>query len=293
MFQRKSGSTELRLRLPLRPLGGARALQRSRLSGSVSSVVSDRPAAYRPRLLVARDVDELSTSAANVVQDCLLRSAAPVLGLATGGSVAGLYGELIRRHHRDGLSFAGVRAFLLDEYLGLPANHPQAYRNVIRRLLADHVDFASGAVAGPDATAPDLAAECARYDRVVAGGVDVQILGIGRNGHIAFNEPGSSLSGSTRVVTIAEQTRRDNARFFDDADDVPRRAITQGIGTILRASHLLLVAAGESKAAALHAVLERPITTEVPASAVRLHPSVTVAADLSAASRLAAPAAFR
>ena len=221
-----------------------------------------------------------------MVQDLLSSSPAPVLGLATGGSVAGLYSELVRRHRLGDLSFAGVRAFLLDEYVGLPPDHPQAYRNVIRRLLADHVDFAPGAVAAPDTAARDLAAACDRYDRMLAAGVDLQILGIGRNGHIAFNEPSSSLTGSTRVVAIAEQTRRDNARFFDEPADVPRRAITQGIGTIRRAAHLLLVARGEAKAAALHAALDGPVTTAVPASALQLHPQVTVVADLAAASRL-------
>ena len=221
-----------------------------------------------------------------MVQDLLSSSPAPVLGLATGGSVAGLYSELVRRHRLGDLSFAGVRAFLLDEYVGLPPDHPQAYRNVIRRLLADHVDFAPGAVAAPDTAARDLAAACDRYDRMLAAGVDLQILGIGRNGHIAFNEPGSSLTGSTRVVAIAEQTRRDNARFFDEPADVPRRAITQGIGTIRRAAHLLLVARGEAKAAALHAALDGPVTTAVPGSALRLHSQVTVVADPAAASRL-------
>ena len=240
------------------------------------------------RLIVARDARELAALAADVVQDVLSRSPAPApaLGLATGGSVAGLYRELIHRHQHDGLSFAGARAFLLDEYLGLPADHPQAYRNVIRRLLADHVDFAPGAVAGPDTAAPDLAAECARYDRMLSAGADLQILGIGRNGHIAFNEPGSSLTGGTHIVTIAEQTRRDNARFFDDPADVPRRAITQGIGTIRRAAQILLVTQGESKATALRAALEGPLTPAVPASALQLHPAVTVVADRTAASAL-------
>lgn len=237
------------------------------------------------RLLVARDGKEVAGLAADVVQDGL-RVAAPLLGLATGGSVAGLYGELIRRQRQDALSFAAVRAFLLDEYLGLPADHPKAYRNVIRRLLADHVDFAPGAVAGLDAAAADLDSECARYDGLLAAGVDLQILGIGRNGHIAFNEPGSSLTGTTRVVTISEQTRRDNARFFAHPDDVPRRAVTQGIGTILRAAHLLLVALGESKAGALRTALEGPVTEAVPASALQLHPRVTVVADRAAASEL-------
>ena len=236
--------------------------------------------------MVARDGDELAALAADAVQDGLRDAAAPLLGLATGGSVAGLYGELIRRHRQGGLSFTAVRAFLLDEYLGLPADHPKAYRNVIRRLLADHVDFAPSAVAGPDPQATDLGAECARYDRLLAGGVDVQILGIGRNGHIAFNEPGSSLNGTTRVVVISDATRSDNARFFDRPNQVPRRAITQGIGTIRRARRLLLMAAGESKSAALRAALEGPVTTEVPASALQLHPQVTVVADRAAASAL-------
>lgn len=251
-----------------------------------SEVVSDRPVSESLRLLVAHDAGELSALGADLVQDCLARSAAPLLGLATGGSVAGLYRELVRRHRQEGLSFAGARAFLLDEYLGLAADHPKAYRNVIRRLLADHVNLAPGAVTGPDAAAADLGAECARYDGQLATGVDLQILGIGRNGHIAFNEPGSSLTGTTRVVTISEQTRRDNARFFGHPDQVPRRAITQGIGTILRAAQLLLIATGESKAAALHAALEGPVSPAVPASALRLHPAVTVIADQAAASEL-------
>ncbi|MCY3560990.1 MAG: glucosamine-6-phosphate deaminase [bacterium] len=249
--------------------------------------------AARPRLHVVAAADELASVAADVVQGCVATSLAPRLGLATGGSVAGLYGELIRRHRQEALSFAGVRAFLLDEYLGLPDSHPKAYRNVIRRLLADHVDFVPGAVAGPDASASDLEAECDRYDRLLAAGVDLQILGIGRNGHIAFNEPGSPLDSTTRVVRISEATRRDNARFFDHPDEVPRRAITEGIGTILRAAHLLLIATGESKAAALRAALEGPVAPQVPASALQLHHSVTVVADRAASAELQRPAGGR
>lgn len=248
--------------------------------------MSDRPIPESLCLLIARGADELSALAAERVQGCLVASRAPVLGLATGGSVAGLYAELIRRHRQDRLSFSGVRAFLLDEYLGLPAGHPKAYRNVIGRLLADHVDFGPGAVVGPDPAAADLTAECARYEQMLAGGVDLQILGIGRNGHIAFNESGSSLTGGTRVVTISEQTRADNARFFDDPADVPHRAITQGIGTIRRAAQLLLIATGESKAPALRAALEGPVTSAVPASALQLHRQVTVVADRAASSEL-------
>ncbi len=246
----------------------------------------DRSTPKSLRLVVARDAGDLANLAADVVEDHLRASKAPVLGLATGGSVAGLYGELVRRHRQGTLRFAGVRAFLLDEYIGLPADHSQAYRNVIRTVLTDHVDLPPGAVRSPDAWAADLLAECARYDRMLADSVGLQILGIGRNGHIAFNEPGSSLSGRTRPVVIAEQTRCDNARFFDHAREVPQRALTQGIGTILRASQLLLLAQGAAKAAAVCAALEGPVTAALPASALQLHSHVTVVADLLAASQL-------
>lgn len=211
-----------------------------------------------------------------------------VLGLATGSSPLPAYRELIRRHRAEGLSFAGVEAFLLDEYVGLPATHPQSYRQVIRRELTDALDIDPAAVHGPDGTHPDPATAAAEYERalVEAGPVAVQLLGIGTNGHIGFNEPGSSLRSPTRVGTLTERTRRDNARFFRSLAAVPRRVITQGLGTICRAEHLVLVAAGEAKAPAVAAAIEGPLSASCPASVLQWHPRATVVLDEAAAADL-------
>jgi glucosamine-6-phosphate deaminase len=211
-----------------------------------------------------------------------------VLGLATGSSPLPVYRELIRRHRAGRVSFARCRAFLLDEYVGLRSDHPASYRSFILRELADHVDFEPGAVCGPDGTADDLALACARYEAALAeaGGVDLQMLGIGSDGHIGFNEPSSSLGSRTRLKTLTDQTRRDNARFFETPDEVPRHVITQGVRTILEAGHLLLLAFGESKADAVARALEGPLTAMVPASALQLHPHATVIVDEAAAKGL-------
>ncbi|WP_109474096.1 glucosamine-6-phosphate deaminase [Ornithinimicrobium cavernae] len=206
------------------------------------------------------------------------------LGLATGSSPGPAYDELVRRHREEGLSFAGCRAFLLDEYVGIPAGHPQAYRQVIRRMFSDHVGLE---VAGPDGTATDLVTEATAYEESLrrAGGVDVQLLGIGTDGHLGFNEPGSSLASRTRVKTLTEQTRRDNARFFAP-EEVPHHVLTQGLGTILEAAHLVLVATGEGKAGTVAAALEGPVSAFCPASVLQLHPHVTTVLDEPAAARL-------
>jgi glucosamine-6-phosphate deaminase len=212
----------------------------------------------------------------------------PTLGLATGSSPVLAYRELIRRHRDEGLSFAGARAFLLDEYVGLPAGHPESYREVIRRELTSSVDFADRDVHGPDGTHPDPLVAAREYEELLRGGgpVGVQLLGIGANGHIGFNEPGSSLSSATRVKTLTEQTRRDNARFFERPEDVPRHVITQGLGTISRAQHLVLTATGARKAAAVAAAVEGPLTASCPASVLQLHPHATVVVDEEAAADL-------
>lgn len=235
-------------------------------------------------VIVERRPDDLARRAAGLVERHVDGSAAPVLGLATGGSVRRLYRELIRRHRRGRVSFSGVRAFLLDEYVGLDRHHPQGYANVIRRDFAGQVDLRHDHLHGPDGAADDLDRECARYEKqVTAAGVGLQILGVGRNGHLAFNEPGASLESRTRVVRLAEVTRADNARFFAGPEEVPRRAITQGLATIGQAAHLLVLADGPSKAGALRAALEGPITPAVPASALRLHRRVTLLVDRAAA----------
>lgn len=231
---------------------------------------------------------EIARHGADVVARVLAGRDRPVLGLATGSSPLPVYGELIRRHREEGLSFAHAEAFLLDEYVGLPAGHPESYREVIRRELTSHVDLEDAHVHGPDGSADDVARAAREYDDAIAaaGGVDVQLLGIGTDGHVAFNEPGSSLASRTRVKTLTEQTRRDNARFFDSPDDVPWHVLTQGLATIGEARHLLLVATGSGKADAVAGMVEGPVSAFCPASVLQLHPHVTVLLDDDAASRL-------
>jgi glucosamine-6-phosphate deaminase len=242
-------------------------------------------------------VDGLGTAGhlvGGAVAGLLARRPDAVLGLATGSSPLAVYRDLARRHAEDGLSFARARAFLLDEYVGLPSNR-QSYRAFIARELERHVDFAAGAVRGPG-VASELAAggdavvaACAAYDRAIAeaGGVDLQLLGVGTDGHIGFNEPGSSLASRTRLKTLTARTRADNARFFASPDEVPHHVVTQGVGTILDARHLVLLAFGEAKADAVARAVEGPVTAMVPASALQLHPHATVVVDDGAASGLA------
>ena len=239
-------------------------------------------------IIVLPDPDAVARTAADIIEERLRRGPA-VLGLATGSTPLGTYRELIRRHREEGLSFAAAQGFPLDEYVGLPASHPESYRSVIRREIADHVDFAPGAVHGLDGEAADPQAEAERYERAIAeaGGVDVQILGIGTDGHIGFNEPMSSLASRTRIKTLTAQTRRDNARFFSSPDEVPEHVLTQGLGTIMEARHLILLGLGEAKAEAIAAAVEGPVAALCPASVLQLHPHVTVLVDEPAAARLA------
>jgi len=212
-----------------------------------------------------------------------------VLGLATGSSPRSVYQDIVARHRTGRMSFAKARAFQLDEYVGLPADHLETYRAVIEREVTSQLDFARDAVRGPNGTSPDLPAACATYEREIAaaGGVDLQLLGIGSDGHIGFNEPVSSLASRTRLKTLNEQTRRDNARFFGDVlEAVPRHVLTQGIGTILEARHLILLAWGAGKATAVARCVEGPLTAMVPASALQLHPHATIIVDEAAAGAL-------
>jgi glucosamine-6-phosphate deaminase len=225
---------------------------------------------------------------ADAIARLISRKPTAVLGVATGSSPLGVYRELAARHRAGELSVRRVRAFLLDEYVGLPADHPQSYRAFIERELVRHLDFAPGAVTGPDAGDDDPPAACARYEAAIAaaGGIDLQLLGIGTDGHIGFNEPGSSLGSRTRIKTLVDSTRRDNARFFASLDEVPHHVLTQGVGTILEARHLVLLASGEAKASAVALAVEGPVTAMVPASALQLHPHVSVVIDEAAASGL-------
>jgi glucosamine-6-phosphate deaminase len=239
--------------------------------------------------VVIADEPTLAELAADAVDRLLRTEADPVLGLATGSSPLRIYDELAYRHKRDGLSFAHAQAFMLDEYVGIADDHPQRYRNVIDEAIAGHVDFAKGAVHGPDGSSEDLAAASAEYEKKIAeaGGIDLQILGIGTDGHIAFNEPGSSLASRTRVKSLTKQTMLDNARFFDgDVEQVPSLCLTQGLGTIMDARHLVLIATGGNKAEAVHQMIEGPISAMWPATVMQMHPHATVLIDDAAASRL-------
>lgn len=208
-----------------------------------------------------------------------------VLGLATGSTPLSAYRALAARH----LPLASVRGFALDEYVGLPPGHPQSYRAVITREAVVPLGLTPSFVRVPGDDGGPLEGAGERYERdiVEAGGVDLQLLGIGSTGHIGFNEPGSSFASLTRVKTLAARTRADNARFFDSPDDVPVHCLTQGLGTILRARHLVLLAFGESKAAAIAAAVEGPVTSSVPGSAIQLHAHVSVIVDEAAGSQLA------
>ena len=240
-------------------------------------------------LIVCEDVGTIATLVADAIAGLLERRPDAVLGLATGSSPLAIYDELHRRHPAGEVSFARATGFALDEYVGLPADHPQRYQKVLDAALVSRVDFAPGAVRAPDGTAADLVEACAEYEQAItaAGGVDLQILGIGSDGHIAFNEPGSSLASRTRLKTLTEQTRRDNARFFaPDVDAVPRHCLTQGLGTIMEARHVVLVATGSAKAIAVHQLVEGPVSALWPASVLQLHPHVTVLVDAAAAGRL-------
>lgn len=238
---------------------------------------------------------EIAESIAGAVVRLLAGKPDAVLGLATGSSPLAAYRELIRRHRAGEVSFARATGFLLDEYVGLPVEHPQRYRSVIRRELEELVDFGSGAVQGPDGLAADIPAACSAYEKAIlaAGGVDLQLLGVGTDGHVAFNEPGSSLGSRTRVKTLTAQTREDNARFFGSADLVPRHVLTQGLGTISDARHLVLVATGERKADAVRQMVEGPVSAFCPASVLQLHRHATVLLDDAAASRLTLADYFR
>ncbi|MGI9595158.1 MAG: glucosamine-6-phosphate deaminase, partial [Acidimicrobiales bacterium] len=225
-------------------------------------------------MVITSGPDEAADIAAGAVERLLASNPDAVLGLATGSSPVPTYRLLIERHRSGRLSFARSRAFLLDEYVGLPADHAESYRAFIDREFTGQVDFGPEAVDGPDGTVgldragDDLATAGQTYEEQIsrAGGIDLQLLGIGGDGHIGFNEPVSSLGSRTRLKTLTEETRADNARFFGgDIDAVPRHVITQGIGTILEARHLVMIATGESKAGPIARAVEGPLTAMVPA----------------------------
>ena len=238
-------------------------------------------------VVIAPSADAVAALAAEIVARAVSTSEHPVIGLATGSSPIPTYQRLIDLHRSGQVSFTHASAVMLDEYVGLPRGHRESYRSVIRREFVDRVDLAVEQLHSPDVHSDDLAAACSAYDEtVVALGVDVQLLGIGGDGHIGFNEPGSSLVSRTRVKTLTAQTRDDNARFFESVEEVPRHVVTQGLGTIATARHLVMIATGAGKAVPIATAVEGPVSAICPASVMQLHPHVTVLVDEEAAALL-------
>ena len=238
---------------------------------------------------VFEDYDAVSDRAAEIVIGQVRRKPDSVIGFATGSTPLGLYKRLIKAHRERGLDFSKVVTFNLDEYVGVPPEHSQSYHYFMWENLFKHVNLNPSNVYIPHGMADDIEYFCEWYEEQIekAGGIDLQILGIGANGHLAFNEPGSSLGSRTRIKTLTHKTVRDNARFFENPDEVPRQAITMGVGTIMDARTLLLVAVGEQKAAAIRAALEGPVTGMCPATVVQMHRFAHVVIDGNAASQLA------
>lgn len=211
-----------------------------------------------------------------------------VLGLATGRTMEAVYRLLVAMHREEGLDFSLCRTFNLDEYVGLPPTHPGSFRHYMNERLFKHVNVDPRNIHLPDGNAPDLEAECAAYEAKIQrfGGIDLQLLGLGRAGHIGFNEPLSALRSRTRVKALTPTTLEQNAPFFGGADKVPRRAITMGVGTILEARRLVLLATGAEKAQLVAKAVEGPITSMISATALQLHPRCTVVVDEAAAACL-------
>jgi glucosamine-6-phosphate deaminase len=240
------------------------------------------------RILECAGPDEAAELVAAEILRALARKPDLVLGLATGSTPIGVYARLCRAHREGGVDFRRVRTFNLDEYVGLGADHPQSYRAFMRKHLFDGVELPAENAHFPPADGGDLPARCQAYEDAIAaaGGIDLQLLGIGRNGHIGFNEPTSSLASRTRVKTLTDRTLADNARDCAAGEPQPQVATTMGIGTILEARRILLQSFGLAKARAVHAAVEGPISSFWPASALQLHPDVTAYLDAESASLL-------
>ncbi|MCX6967359.1 MAG: glucosamine-6-phosphate deaminase [Verrucomicrobia bacterium] len=237
-------------------------------------------------VIIKRDAEEVSSEAAAIFRRQLKQKPQSVLGLATGSTPLGLYKRLVAMARAGELDASRATSFNLDEYLGLPGTHPQSYAAYMREHLFQHLPVARWHI--PDGMAQDIPKHCAEYEADIraAGGIDLQLLGLGSDGHIGFNEPGSSLGSRTRLKTLTAQTVADNARHFASPAEVPRQVVTMGIGTILDARHCLVLAFGERKAQAVAAMVEGPVTAMVPASVLQMHPVCTLIIDEAAAAQL-------
>ena len=239
------------------------------------------------RVVITKDYEELSAKAAKVMLEVVKANSYAVLGLATGTTPLGLYAHMIADHEKHGTSYAHVRTVNLDEYKGLERSHPQSYAYFMHRNLFNGLDIDPANTNIENGMAEDEAKECARYDALLEQlPRDIQLLGLGSNGHIAFNEPGTPFGSGTHVVTLAESTVKDNARLFDDISEVPRKAFTMGIQQIMQAKKILILASGANKADAVYKMVKGEVTEDVPASVLQLHPDCILIADREAAAKL-------
>ena len=238
------------------------------------------------RVIKATDYEEMSLRAAEIIRAQITLKPDSVLGLATGSTPVGLYKYLVKWHKEDGLDFSKITSVNLDEYKGLSPDHDQSYRYFMEDNLFSHVNIDKNKTNVPDGLASDEKAECERYDKLVAslGGQDLQLLGIGNNGHIGFNEPGEFFNEGTHCVKLTDSTIEANSRFFASKDEVPKFAFSMGIGTIMQAKAILIVASGKSKANAVKTMINGEIGPHCPATILRFHPNVIVVADEEALS---------
>lgn len=240
------------------------------------------------RIIVTKDYEDMSKKAAAIIAAQVAEKPDCVLGLATGSTPIGTYKNLVEWYENGSLDFSEVKTVNLDEYRGLPRDNDQSYYYFMHDNLFNHVNIDEANTNVPDGTNPDADAECARYEALIAsyGGQDLQLLGLGHNGHIGFNEPAKEFDKTTHCVDLQESTIEANKRFFASADDVPKQAYTMGIGTIMKAKKILVVANGEGKADIVAKAFFGPVAPEVPASILQFHPDVTIVVDEAAASRL-------
>ena len=238
------------------------------------------------RVYRAKDYKDMSRKAANIISAQIILKPNSVLGLATGSTPIGTYSQLVDWYKKGDLDFSEVTSVNLDEYKGLPGSNEQSYDYFMHQHLFDQVNIQERHTHLPNGMEPDSKKECERYEELIRslGGVDLQLLGLGRNGHIGFNEPGDHFEDGTHCVDLKESTIEANKRFFESADDVPKQAYSMGIGTIMRSKKILLVVSGEEKAQALKDSIYGPVTPEVPGSILRFHPDVTIIADEAAMS---------
>lgn len=240
------------------------------------------------RVIIVKGPKEMGKKAADLIAEEMEKKTSFILGLATGSTPLPLYKEFIKRNKAGEMDFSTVTTFNLDEYVGLDPAHNQSYRYFMNENLFDHINILEKNTHVPNGIAEDIDASCQEYEKMIdeIGGIDYQVLGIGGNGHIGFNEPGSSLGSLTRIKTLTAETMSDNARFFEKKEDVPTQAITMGIGTIMKAKKMVLLASGANKADAVKAALEGPVTSICPASALQLHRFVTYVITEDCATKL-------